>query len=135
MPSPKLVVYVEDNAANFELIRKVLEAGGHYRVVGAETGEEGLATARRLSPALVLVDLDLPGINGIEVARRLKREPHTGEIPVVAISASVMKRERTDALEAGCAWFIEKPFDIDELREVVAHLVDGAPAPAPKSLL
>ncbi len=114
----RLVVYIEDNAANFALVQKVLEHGG-YEVIGATTGEEGLELVADRSPGVVLLDLDLPGIDGFEVARTLKGAPATEDIPIIAISASVMKQERQQALDAGCVWFIEKPFDIGELRAAV----------------
>jgi len=113
------ILYVEDNAANLALVRKVLEHGGRYEVVGAATGEEGLDLATARPPALILLDLDLPGIDGFELARRLRATATTAAIPLVAISASVMKHEREQAIAAGCLRFIEKPFDIGELRAVV----------------
>lgn len=112
------VVYVEDNAANLALVKKVL---GHigYEVEGAITGEDGLDCIQRDPPDLVLLDLDLPGIDGFEVVRRIKAIPALHAIPFIAISASVMKQERKLALDAGCLSFIEKPFDIGELRVAV----------------
>jgi CheY-like chemotaxis protein len=115
------ILYVEDNAANLALVRKVLEHGGRYEVVGAATGEEGLELATARPPALILLDLDLPGIDGFELARRLRAGAATAAIPLVAISASVMKHEREQAIAAGCVRFVEKPFDIAELRAVVEH--------------
>jgi two-component system cell cycle response regulator DivK len=120
---PIAIVYVEDNAANFALVRKILEHDGGYRVLGATTGEEGLELIERERPALVLLDLDLPGISGIEVAARLKSDERLRDIPLVAVTASVMKRERDAAIAAGCARFVEKPFDIHLLRDIVAEMV------------
>jgi len=119
------IVYVEDNPANFVLVRKVLEGGGRYVVEQAATGEEGLVRILEAPPALVLLDLDLPGMSGLELAAILGADPRVREIPIVAISASVMKEERNQALAAGCAWFLEKPFDIQELRRVVAEVIAG----------
>jgi CheY-like chemotaxis protein len=120
---PIRVVYVEDNAANLALVRKILEHDGSYRVLGAATGEDGLALIERERPAIVLLDLDLPGISGIEVAKRLKADATLCDIPLVAVTASVMKRERDAALAAGCVRFVEKPFDIRHLREIVDEIV------------
>lgn len=112
------VVYIEDNAANLALVTKVLGHVG-YEVEGAGTGEDGLDCIQRDPPDLVLLDLDLPGIDGFEVVQKIKAIPALSAIPFIAISASVMKQERKMALDAGCFSFIEKPFDIGELRVAV----------------
>ncbi len=117
------ILYVEDNAANLALVRKVLEHAGAYEVIGAATGEAGLESARASPPALILLDLDLPGIDGFELARLLQADPALATIPMVAISASVMKQERDQAIAVGCVRFIEKPFDIGELRAVVDQVL------------
>lgn len=119
------IVYVEDNAANFLLVRKVLEVRGEYEVEQAPSAEDGWERIVASQPRLVLLDLDLPGISGLELAQRLKGDERTQGIPVVAISASVMKEERSQALAAGCVWFLEKPFDIQELRRIVGEVVAG----------
>jgi CheY-like chemotaxis protein len=119
------IVYVEDNPANFVLVRKVLEVHGEHVVEQAGSAEDGWARIEAAPPALVLLDLDLPGMSGLDLARRLKADPRLRGIPVVAISASVMKGERTQALQAGCVSFLEKPFDIQTLRRVVTEAVAG----------
>lgn len=123
--TPRRVVYIEDNAANLALVRKVLEHAGHYEVIGATTGEDGLEAIARDPPDLVLLDLDLPQMNGFDVARSLKADDALRAIPIVAISASVMKQERQQSLDVGCAYFIEKPFDIGELRVIVDEAIEG----------
>ena|SRR5688572_21357491 len=120
------VVYVEDNDANFTLVRKLLEASGEFVVKGAATGEEALELIAADPPDVVLLDLDLPGISGLEVAVRLKADPRLAAIPLVAISASVMKQERDQALAVGCVAFVEKPFDIQQLRRVVSEAAAGS---------
>ena len=117
------ILYVEDNVANLALVRKVLEHGGGYEVLGAATGEDGLALLQADPPALVLLDLDLPGIDGISLAKLIRADARLAAIPIVALSAGVMKREREQALAAGCAVFLEKPFDIAELRAVVQTIL------------
>ncbi len=107
------------------LVRKVLEVHGEHVVEQAASAEDGWARIEAAPPALVLLDLDLPGMSGLELARRLKADPRLRGIPLVAISASVMKDERGQAREAGCVSFLEKPFDIQELRRVVAEAVAG----------
>lgn len=115
----KLVVYIEDNPSNFALARKILEWTGHYQVLGAKDGISGLEMVRERRPDVVLLDLDLPGISGIEVVQAIRRTPEIARTPVLAVTASVMKRERTQAMAAGCDCFIEKPFDIHDLRRQV----------------
>jgi two-component system cell cycle response regulator DivK len=125
------IVYIEDNAANLDLVRRVLEATGKYRVIGVEDGKEGLAVVRRERPALVLVDLDIPSMNGFEITRQLR---HDGDAviaatPVVAISANVLQGESEAAINAGCNAFVEKPFDIHAFREVIASVLEAAASP------
>lgn len=117
------ILYIEDNAANLALVRKVLEHSGAYEVVGAGTGEDGLAAAQADPPALILLDLDLPGIDGVSLAKVMRADPRLAAIPIVALSAGVMKQEREQALAAGCRHFIEKPFDIAQLRLVVERVL------------
>ncbi|MEM6292129.1 MAG: response regulator [Myxococcota bacterium] len=124
MSMGRRVLYVEDNAANLALVTKVLNHVG-YAVEGAVDGEEGLDKLAASPPDLVLVDLDLPGIDGFEVIRRIKASSAHGGLPVIAISASVMKQERDQAMAAGCIAFIEKPFDIGELRVAVDEAITG----------
>ena len=119
------VVYIEDNAANLALVVRVLESTGHYVVYGAHDGETGLELIEQELPALVLVDLDIPGLNGFEVTRKIKASPNpsVSAIPVAAVSANVLADERNASLEAGCVQFIEKPFDIRVFRDQIARLV------------
>lgn len=121
---PVKVVYIEDNAANMALVVRALEATGRYRVFGAPDGGAGLELIDAERPALVLVDLDVPEVNGFEVTRQIKSSScaEIARIPVVAVSANVMQGERDAALAAGCVAFIEKPFDLHEFRAMVAEL-------------
>lgn len=135
VPGTKLVVYVEDNPSNFALARKILEWTGRYSVVNAKDGITGLQMVRDLRPDVVLLDLDLPGISGIEVVQAIRRTPEIARVPVLAVTASVMKRERTQAMAAGCDRFIEKPFDIHDLRNQVDEVaglgrLHGPPEPS-----
>jgi two-component system cell cycle response regulator DivK len=119
------IVYLEDNAANLDLVKRVLESTGQYRVVGADDGLAGLELVRKERPALVLVDLDIPSINGFEVARRLRadRDPQVARTRIVAISANVLQNEPQAALEAGCDAFVEKPFDIHDFRALIGKVM------------
>ena len=121
----RTIVYIEDNAANLDLVKRVLESTGHYRVIGVDDGQEGLETVRRERPELVLVDLDVPSINGFEVARRVRgdRDPQVAKARIVAISANVLQNEPQAALEAGCDAFVEKPFDIHDFRATIGKIL------------
>lgn len=125
MPDKHKVVYVEDNVANMSLVVRCLEATGLYEVLGAVDGESGLELIERELPSLILVDLDVPGVNGFEIARQVKASanPRVAEIPVAAVSAHVLADERSASLAAGCCAFIEKPFEIKAFREQVASLI------------
>jgi two-component system cell cycle response regulator DivK len=122
------VVYIEDNPANLDLVARVLESTGRYRVIGALDGTSGLDAVERERPALVLVDLDVPAMNGFEIARRMKSTPALARTPVAVVTANIMAGERQAAFDAGCASFIEKPFDIHEFRREVARIL-SAPNP------
>jgi CheY-like chemotaxis protein len=121
----KKVVYIEDNDANMNMVIRVLESTGHYKVLPAADGQEGLELIERERPHLVLVDLDIPGVNGFEVTRQIKSspDPEVARIPVAAVSANVLQDERDASLAAGCIEFIEKPFDIQTFRQQVARLI------------
>jgi two-component system, cell cycle response regulator DivK len=118
------VLYIEDNKDNMTLVRRVLEVEG-YEVIGAENGAEGLAKARSLSPDLVITDINLPDIDGYEITETLKKETKTAHIPVIAMTANVMKKDREQVHEVGCDGYIAKPIDIDALPEQVENFLKG----------
>lgn len=126
----KTVLVVDDNDDVRRLVKKVLELAG-YRIVEADNGVDALAAAEREVPDLVLMDLRLPGeLNGLETTSRLKADPRTMRIPVVALTASVMDRDRRQALDAGCSGFIGKPIDIGSLAGLVDKFIrQGATTP------
>jgi two-component system cell cycle response regulator DivK len=117
---PRPVLCVEDNNANFALIRRVLETTGRWQVSRAMDVEQARTALDELTPVVLLLDIDLPGISGLELAREIKASPRWRQIPIVVVSASVMRQEQVRAREAGCEYFLEKPFDIDILRSTVA---------------
>ncbi len=104
------VLIIEDNPLNLELARDLLEAAG-YEVISAKTAKEGLAQVRQYLPDLILLDIALPDMDGLEAARRIKADPSLAAIPVVALSAHAMARDRDLALKAGCDGYITKPID------------------------
>lgn len=119
------IVYVEDDDDNFLLTKRVLESTGLYALRWARDGEEGLQMIREQRPVLVLLDLDVPKLDGFELARALRDDPTTATIPLVAVSANVMNREKQRAKDCGCDAFVEKPVDIVLLREIVAKMIAG----------
>ena len=124
MAEPLPVLCVEDNDANFALVKLVLEKTGRWSVTRAANVEQARASIAKSLPAAVLLDLDLPKISGLELAREIKGSARTRGIPIIVVSASVMRQEHAQARAAGCEFFIEKPFDIDALRKTVARAVD-----------
>ncbi|HXF68607.1 MAG TPA: response regulator [Thermoflexus sp.] len=114
-----LILYIEDNFENRLLVRRILEAEG-YRVVEAEDGPRGLEIARSLRPDLILVDLHLPDIDGYELVRRFKQMPHLKGVPIVALTADVIRGTRERALATGCDGYIPKPIDVDALPGQIA---------------
>ena len=112
------VLVVEDNPVNRKLARNVLRARG-YRVLEAETGEEGIEIAGRERPHLILMDLQLPGLDGLEATRRLKADPATRAIPIVALSAHAKDVDEARARDAGCAGYIAKPIRLSRFPQQV----------------
>ncbi len=128
MPHNRILV-VEDNPMNMELACEVLEAHG-YEVWQATAAPEALERLKTGRPDLILMDIQLPGMDGLALTKRLKQEPATRDILVVALTAHVMKGDRDRILEAGCCGYIPKPIDIKELTSRIARLLrdDGARA-------
>ena len=115
----KLVLLVEDNEKNMKLARDILRFKG-YRVTEATTGEGAVASAASDPPDLVLMDIQLPGIDGIEAFRRIRSDPKTAKVPVVALTASVMAGDRERFDKAGFDGFIAKPIDVKQFPDQVA---------------
>jgi CheY-like chemotaxis protein len=125
----ELVLIVEDNEKNRKLVRDVLQFRG-YRTVECERGEDALPLALEESPALVLMDIQLPGINGIEALAQLRADPRTQGIPVMAVTASVMTPDRQRILAAGFDGYHGKPISLKTFVTEVAALVErGRAAP------
>lgn len=120
-----LILIVEDNEKNMKLARDILKAKG-YDTLEALTGEDGVKLAKERKPDLVLMDIQLPGINGIEAFRRLRADSATARIPVVALTASVTPTDRHEINAAGFDAFIGKPINLKEFVETVKRLVEGA---------
>jgi two-component system, cell cycle response regulator DivK len=120
------ILLVEDNEMNRDMLSRRLQKNG-YQVVIAVDGEEGLSKARSETPALILMDMSLPGIDGWEVTRRLKAAAQTQKIPVIALTAHAMSDDREKALAAGCDDFDTKPVELPRLlSKIQALLARGA---------
>ncbi|MEM8811653.1 MAG: response regulator [Pseudomonadota bacterium] len=119
--SKPVVLVVEDDQTNMDLVEQVLE--DTYSILKAYNGRTGLGIAGSDLPDAVLLDIALPEMNGLEVARHLKADPKTARIPIIALTASVMPGDEESARAAGCDGFIGKPFDEDELLAVLADLI------------
>ena len=108
------VLVVEDNAKNMKLVRDLLQATG-YSALEATTGEQAVELARSHAPAVVLMDVQLPGIDGVEALARLRGDERTASIPVLAVTAQAMSGDRERFLEAGFDGYLAKPIDVAEL--------------------
>jgi two-component system cell cycle response regulator DivK len=121
----ELILIVEDNPKNLKLVRDTLKVTG-YRTLESETGEEGVRLARERQPALVLMDIKLPGINGIEALDQLRADPTTRAIPVIAVTASIMANDRTRIVAAGFDVFQGKSISVKELLATVRRLLESS---------
>jgi two-component system cell cycle response regulator DivK len=119
-----LILIVEDNPLNAKLVRDVLLARG-YRVAESTTAEKGLEIARERVPALILMDIQLPGMDGRQALAELRRDPVTRSIPVIAVTASVMPIERKEILAAGFDGYQAKPLSVKDLLAEVARLIQA----------
>lgn len=118
------ILVIEDNEQNLYLMTFILEKGG-YTVIQGRTGPEGIELAEKDKPSLILLDIQLPEMNGYEVARRLKAKDETKDIPIVAVTSYAMVGDREQVLAAGCTGYIEKPINPDTfLKEIESHLPD-----------
>ena len=119
----ELILVVEDNDKNRKLVRDVLTFKG-YEIIEAETGEEGVHLAQERHPSLILMDIRLPGIDGIEALRRLRAEQATRRIPIMAMTASVMTADRQKITDAGFDAFQSKPLKVSDFVAAVERLLD-----------
>jgi CheY-like chemotaxis protein len=116
------ILYVEDNDDNVYMLKMRLELTDQFEVLVAEDGEKGCAMAAAEHPDLILMDLELPGLDGWEATRRLKDNPATRDIPIIALSAHALAGSREKALAAGCDEFDTKPVEFDRLLAKVRRL-------------
>ena len=117
------VLYVEDNDDNVYMLKMRLELLGDFEVVAAENGEKGCEMAAAEQPDIILMDLEMPVVDGWEATRRLKANPQTRDIPIIALSAHALAGEREKALAAGCNEFDIKPIEFDRLVATIRRVL------------
>jgi two-component system cell cycle response regulator DivK len=120
------IAIVEDNASNMKLIRGVLERAG-YQTLTAEDADSGIPLIREQLPDLVLMDIHMPGIDGLEATRLLKLDPVTRHIPVIAVTARAMDGDRESILAAGCDGYTAKPIRYKEMLAMIERVLQGEP--------
>ena len=125
---PAKILYVEDNPQNMRLVRKILSNQGHL-ILEAVDGMSCLAMLEQERPDLILMDVNLPDIDGLEVTARLKANPEVANIPVIALTANAMHGDRERCLEAGCSGYIPKPITKGELVNTVAYFLKHVKQP------
>ncbi|HUU73634.1 MAG TPA: response regulator [Burkholderiales bacterium] len=121
--SGELILIVEDQPLNRKLVRDVLQAKG-YRTTEADTGEDGVRVGHEQVPDLVLMDIQLPGISGMEALKRLRDDPVTRSIPVIAVTASAMQQNQREILAAGFDGYLPKPININDFLKTVRAKLD-----------
>ena len=123
MTDAALILIVEDNEKNLKLVRDVLRHTG-YQTIEAGTGEDGVRLAKERGPALILMDIQLPGIDGITALGQLRADPATRAIPVIAVTASAMTQDRKKIMAAGFDGYQTKPIRVREFMDVVRETLD-----------
>ncbi len=120
----KLILMVEDEARNLTLLRDLLQVSG-YRTIEATDGEQGVELAKASKPDLILMDVLMPKMDGLEATRILKADATTSNIPILVLTSYAMKGDKETILQAGCDGYLAKPLDIKELLQEVARFLSG----------
>jgi len=123
----ELILIVEDNEQNRKVTRDLLQVHG-YRTIEAETGEDAIALVTVCAPALVIMDVRLPGMSGVDALAQLRAAPATRALPVLAFTASVMPEDRSEVMAAGFDAFLSKPIDIELFVQTVADALKPSPS-------
>ena len=124
----ELILIVEDNEKNLKLVRDILQFNG-YRTLDAKSAEDGIALAESHQPDLILMDIQLPGTDGMTALRQLRDEPRTASVPVVALTAFAMKDDRERFLAAGFDGYLDKPINVKEFPEQVRRFCEQGRKP------
>jgi CheY-like chemotaxis protein len=122
------ILIVDDNATNLKLLRVLLSKEG-YKIRTAESAEDALAVLKEARPHLILMDIQLPGMDGLDLTRQLKAEPDTRDIIILAVTSYAMKTDQEKALAAGCNGYVTKPIDTRALPDLVRRYLDGGANP------
>jgi len=122
MGTPKTILYVEDNLDNRTLVRRLLQASG-YNVLEAANATEALRILEAHRPDLILMDINMPDIDGYTLTRTIKSQEHLQGVPIVALTANVMRGDKERTLQAGCDGYIEKPIDVDRFLDQIAEFL------------
>lgn len=119
------ILYIEDNFQNKRLVRKILASRG-YEVIEADDGLTGVEKAREEKPDLILMDISLPGIDGVEATQRIKAVKETSKIPIIALTANAMRGDRERFISAGCDDYLPKPISTSELIDMLKKFLQPA---------
>ena len=122
MPDNATILYIEDNPDNRKLVRRVLEAEG-YAVVEAKDGQQAMELLESQRIDLALMDINMPEVDGYTLTARIKAMPQFAKLPIVAVTANVMRGDRERSLQAGCDGYIQKPIDIDTLSQQIERFL------------
>lgn len=117
------VLYIEDNLDNRILMRRILQSEG-YQVIEAENAEGAMQAIENFHPDLILMDINLPEVDGYSLTKHLKKNPAYHRVPIIALTANVMRGDRELTLEAGCDGYIEKPIDVDNITDQIGYFVN-----------
>ncbi len=115
----KTILHIEDNTENRLLVRRLLQADG-YEVLEAESARQALDALKAIIPDIILLDINMPDMDGYTLTSRIKSTPALHDIPIVAITANVMRGDREKVFNAGCDGYIEKPIDVDRFTDQIA---------------
>ena len=127
----RTVLYVEDNPANLTLVEQLLARHSDLRLLSARDGNLGIEIARASRPDVILMDINLPGLNGLEAMKILRADPATAHIPIVALSANALPRDIKKGVEAGFFRYLTKPIKVNELMDTLGEALALADEPRP----
>jgi two-component system cell cycle response regulator DivK len=122
MPGGELILYVEDNLENRILVRRLLMSEG-YKIIEAENAQRALKVLETQTPDMILMDINMPDVDGYTLTAQLKTRPALRDVPIIALTANVMRGDRERVFKSGCNGYIEKPIDVDRFLEQVAFFL------------